>query len=598
MQPNDLVGYVFNKRTPKLAIIADVRPGKVLIINSISAKTSKWYSFRDIFLIGSSRNFSPDLLSDALAAIPLLPSIFSTAWIESQRLIDLNLLDGGIDLISFAKLLFANPSPTDLAACWLSLANKQDLFRVRQDTIFVRSQPELQQLRQARRRQQLAIQIKSKSEVFEAEHFPAECLAEADRLVLIASECQPGDSARIDLSHLRSFSIDDPCTVEIDDAISIEHSADGIHKIWIHVADPHRLIQPGGCLDLEAQRRASSIYLSHRLVPMFPIGLGSGPLSLSPGSKKAAISVAICLDQNSCIVGIDIVRSWVQITYALSYSDADELIELAPPQDADLAEINALLLNRRLWRQAQGALLMDQPEGRFIRMDGRPQLEITEPGCSRAMVAEAMLLAGAAVANWAKEHQLAMPFRCQAGNQSLAPDQLIELPAGAVRWAHQRLGLGRSRLQSEAAAHQALGLSAYLQWTSPIRRYNDLLAHRQWLTHQNLIEAEPLAKELINPLLEKLEQQSREVGQISKEDQRCCLLEWLESLKPKLIAQDGVMLRWLREDQNLALVRIEPWALELPARLRDPAGPGDLLKIHVQEVDPARDLLHLKATIG
>ena len=58
------------------------------------------------------------------------------------------------------------------------------------------------------------------------------------------------------------------------------------------------------------------------------------------------------------------------------------------------------------------------------------------------------------------------------------------------------------------------------------------------------------------------------------------------------------MLRWLREDQNLALVRIEPWALELPSRLRDPAGPGDLLKIHVQEVDPARDILHLKATIG
>ena len=589
---------MLNTRTPRLAIIADVRPGKVLLANSISAKSSKWYPLRDIFLIGSSKEYSSELLSDALSAIPLVSSIFSIAWIESQRLIDRKLLDGGIDLLAFAKLLFAKPTPTDLAACWLSLANKQDLFRIRQNKIFVRSQPELQQLRQARRRQQLAIQIKPESEVFEVEQFPAECLAEADRLVLSASESQPGDSARIDLSHLRSFSIDDPCTVEIDDAISIEHSADGIHKIWIHVADPHRLIQPGGCLDLEAQRRASSIYLSHRLVPMFPIGLGSGPLSLSPGSKKAAISVAICLDQNSCIVGIDIVRSWVQITYALSYSDADELIELAPPQDADLAEINALLLNRRLWRQAQGALLMDQPEGRFIRMDGRPQLEITEPGCSRAMVAEAMLLAGAAVANWAKEHQLAMPFRCQAGNQSLAPDQLIELPAGAVRWAHQRLGLGRSRLQSEAAAHQALGLSAYLQWTSPIRRYNDLLAHRQWLTHQNLIEAEPLAKELISPLLDKLEQQSREVGQISKEDQRCCLLEWLVSLKPKLIAQDGVMLRWLREDQNLALVRIEPWALELPARLRDPAGPGDLLKINVQEVDPARDLLHLKATIG
>ena len=130
---------MFNTRTPRLAIIADVRPGKVLLANSISAKSSKWYPLRDIFLIGSSKEYSSDLLSDALSAIPLIASIFSIAWIESQRLIDPNLLDGGIDLLAFAKLLFAKPTPTDLAACWLSLANKQDLFRIRQDKIFMRS---------------------------------------------------------------------------------------------------------------------------------------------------------------------------------------------------------------------------------------------------------------------------------------------------------------------------------------------------------------------------------------------------------------------------------------------------------------------------
>jgi exoribonuclease-2 len=58
------------------------------------------------------------------------------------------------------------------------------------------------------------------------------------------------------------------------------------------------------------------------------------------------------------------------------------------------------------------------------------------------------------------------------------------------------------------------------------------------------------------------------------------------------------MLRWLREDQDLALVRIEAWAMELPARLRDRAIPGDSLNVQIQEVDPGRDLLHLRATIG
>ncbi|MDA0290490.1 MAG: ribonuclease catalytic domain-containing protein [Cyanobacteria bacterium] len=475
---------------------------------------------------------------------------------------------------------------------------------MKRDNICARNIDELRSLRAARRRKYLALEIKAALELVQPstfianEEFPHECLIEAEKLHSQCLDFQEGDNDRIDLTYLRCFSIDDPSTLEVDDALSLEIDLDGRQKIWIHVADPHRLIAANSCLDLEAKRRASSLYLSDRLVPMFPLQLGAGPFSLTPGLNKAALSVAVCLDSDGSILSCEIYRSWVRITYALSYNDADELIDLAPPEDPDLSLLHNLLLTRRTWRLGQGALMMDQAEGRLFRTEGELKLEITEPCLARAMVAEAMVLAGAAVANWAEKLHLAMPFRGQAGNQSLSEQQLLAIPPGAVRWAHQRLGLGRSRLHSSSSPHQALGLESYLQWTSPIRRYADLMAHRQWLQYSGLLKGTPNNDEDIKPQLEQLEQQSKEVAQISREDQRACLLEWLQLQKQKRELQSAIMLRWLREDQDLALVRIEAWAMELPARLRDRAIPGDLLNIQIQEVDPGRDLLHLKATIG
>jgi len=431
-----------------------------------------------------------------------------------------------------------------------------------------------------------------------AASFPAECLAAAEALLQKSDEPQPGDDDRRELSQLRAFSIDDADTKEVDDALSLEQLEDGRQRLWVHVADPHRLIQPDSILDLEARRRSTTLYLSAGLRPMFPLALGAGPLSLTAGQRRAAVSVALELSAEGEVLHCEILRSWIRVTYALTYTDADELIELAPPEDPDLAQLDALLRRRRLWREQRGALAMEQAEGRLFREAGVLELEISEPGPARQLVSEAMILAGAAVAAWAEGQGLAMPFRCQEGNSSLAPEALQALPIGPVRWAHQRIGLGRSRLHAQAGPHSALGLPAYLQWTSPIRRYGDLLAHRQWLTYSGSLPGEPLAAPALGPWLEALDRLGREANQIAREDQRLALLQWLEATPGGVPAQEGLLLRWLRADDGLALVRLEAWAMELPVRLKGQLQPGDRLLVQVEAVAADQDLLRLTGTAG
>ena len=404
------------------------------------------------------------------------------------------------------------------------------------------------------------------------------------------------DPQRRDLSHLSCFSIDSASTQEVDDAIGLERR-DGDLWIWVHIADPHQWLQPGDRLDLEAQRRGSTLYLSGGAMPMFPMAVARDCMSLRPMRRCGALSVGVLLNAEGAIEAVEPCRSWVKVSYGLTYEDADELIELAPPEDPDLAELAELLKRRTAWREQQGALLMEQAEGRLFRNPtAELALEITEPGLARSCVSEAMILAGAAMAEWSSQHGLAMPYRVQAGS-SHEPAEANQWPQGPVRWAQQRRGLSRSRLQSNPEPHGSLGLPMYLQWTSPIRRYSDLLAHRQWLQFTGHLEGEPLNAEAIGALLQRLDQGQREASLIARQDQRMALLEWLAGPTPQW-PQPGIALSWLREDSGIALVRLEAWAMELPAQIDAGCGLGDQLVIQLERVDLASDLLRLKGTAG
>ena len=404
------------------------------------------------------------------------------------------------------------------------------------------------------------------------------------------------DPQRRDLTHLSCFSIDSASTQEVDDAIGLERR-DGDLWIWVHIADPHQWLEPGDRLDLEAQRRGSTLYLSGGAMPMFPMAVARDCMSLRPMRRCGALSVGVLLDADGAITAVEPCRSWVKVSYGLTYEDADDLIELAPPEDPDLAELAELLKRRTAWRENQGALLMEQAEGRLFRNSAAElALEITEPGLARSCVSEAMILAGAAMAEWSSQHELAMPFRVQAGS-SQDNAEANQWPQGPVRWAQQRRGLSRSRLQSKAEPHGSLGLPMYLQWTSPIRRYSDLLAHRQWLQFSGHVEGEPLDAEAIGALLQRLDQGQREASLIARQDQRMALLEWLAGPIPQW-PQPAILLSWLREDNGIALVRLEAWAMELPAQIEAGLGLGDQLFIQLERVDPASDLLRLKGIAG
>jgi len=421
--------------------------------------------------------------------------------------------------------------------------------------------------------------------------FEPALLAEAERLLAQAEQELPGDESRRDLTGLRSYTLDDADTEEIDDAVALEALDGGVLRLWVHIADPGRLVASGSPLDLEARRRGSSLYLASGVVPMFPLALAVGPFSLRQGHRCAAWSCAVELAADGSVERHELVRSWIRPTYRLTYGDGDALIDLAPPEEPDLAQLQDLLDRRRRWRHARGALSMEQSEGRIRRQGDEAALEITDPSAARALVAEAMILTGSVVASHAADLGLAMPFRGQPASELPPESELEALPEGPVRHAALRRCLSRGSTSASVSPHFSLGLPAYVQATSPIRRYADLVAQRQLAA--SLSGGEPLEATEMAELLEQLDPVIREGIQISREDQRHWQQVWFEQHREERWA--AVFLRWLRPQDRLALVHLEALAMDQAVRAPESSQPGDALTVQVQQVDSLSDLLRLDA---
>ena len=422
--------------------------------------------------------------------------------------------------------------------------------------------------------------------------FSRQLLEEADQLVAQAHLPFPGDGDRVDRCEQRVVTIDDEDTLDIDDGLALETTAEGRQRLWIHIADPGRLVAAGTPLDLEARRRGTSLYLARGNLPMFPPQLAHGPMSLRCGERSAAWSLWVELDSSGAVLADGFERSWIRPTYRLSYSDVDELIELAPPQEADLLAIHDLLKVRHRWRIAQGALNFEDPEGRIRCRGERAELEVVEASASRRLVAEAMVLAGSLVAERGLHEGLALPFRSQPSAELPTSAELDQLPCGPVRHAAIKRCLSRGLVGTSPAPHFSLGLRAYVQATSPIRRYGDLLVQRQLLALR--AGEPPMAEQDLTALLTELEGPLRQGLQIGREDQRHWLQVWFEQQEQR--QWPGLFLRWLRQDHQLALVWLDDLAQSLPCICPPRSEPGSALVVRVSAVDSLQDLLRLEAT--
>ena len=422
--------------------------------------------------------------------------------------------------------------------------------------------------------------------------FAIELEHEAQRLISSAAQPHPGDDDRLDLCHLATYTLDDAGTREIDDGVSLEVQ-NGEVWIWVHIADPARLISSGSPLDQEARRRATSLYLADGVLPMLPLDLAAGPLSLRAGQRTAAISVSVRLDSAGAIADRRIARSWVQPRYGLTYADGDELIELAPPGDETLADLSQLMQLRSRWRRQQGALMFDRMEGRFRRCDGELSLQLVEPSPARLMVSEAMLLMGAVVAEFGCQHELALPFRSQPPAELPSQAELDQLPEGAARDAAIKRCLSRGVQGTQPMAHFSLGLSAYVQATSPIRRYADLVSHRQIIAQ--LENTTPLSEPEMGELIDDLDDPLRQSIQISREDQRHWQQVWFSQYRDQ--RWDAEFLRFLRPQDGLALVHLADLAMDVVGRVdQGNPNPGDRMTMTVKLADPDRGELQLQLT--
>jgi len=271
---------------------------------------------------------------------------------------------------------------------------------------------------------------------------------------------------RVDLTHLATFAIDNAWTQDPDDALSLE----GPSRLWVHVADVAAIVLPDSPADLEARNRATSLYLPEIMVPMLPAE-ASERLGLGISDVSPALSFGIDLDDEGAITGVEIVPSWVKVT-RLSYEQAEGMFNEAPFDGLlRMAQIHEAR------RTKNGAANIELPEVDIRVVDGKIEFHTIHAFRSQMVVREAMLMAGEAVAGYAVREGIPFTFSTQDGTE------INEIPEGLAGMYALRRSMKRGQLKSSPARHAGMGLDMYTQVTSPLRRYQDLIAHQQLRAH-------------------------------------------------------------------------------------------------------------------
>jgi exoribonuclease-2 len=291
--------------------------------------------------------------------------------------------------------------------------------------------------------------------------------------------------SRADLTHLPAFAIDDEGSTDPDDAISLEATPGG-RRLWVHVADVAALVPPDSPADLEARARGATLYLPDGKIPMLPPQvaqqLGMGLRAVSP-----ALSLGLDLDEEDQVTAVEVVPSLVRVT-RLTYEEAEAQLDEAP-----LNDLFELARHFQACRRANGAVRIDLPEVQVRVVDERVVIWPLPPLRSRDLVREAMLMAGEATARFALDESIPLPYTTQD------PPDTDERPDDLAGMFGLRRHMHRSEHSSMPGPHAGLGLEHYVQATSPLRRYLDLVVHQQLRAHlrgEGLLDAQDLMERI------------------------------------------------------------------------------------------------------
>lgn len=348
--------------------------------------------------------------------------------------------------------------------------------------------------------------------------FPASADTQAEKIFARVEDDLAADPARRDLRQMLCVTVDPADARDFDDAVSARRLDGGGFELGVHIADVSHYVAPDSPIDNEAKRRTCSAYLVDRVIPMLPERLCNDVCSLRPGEDRLAVSVLMRLDERGNVSSVRMTRSAIRSAARLDYDTVDEVLldaSRAPSEEIaellrTLDEIRAL---RERVRRSRGAIDFETVEARVTLGAGGVPTGVSVRRRTRAtgLIEEAMLLANECVAERLAErdapaayrvHERPLPEDLRATLQPLRELGLLDaettsgLLAGDPFALQRILALARGtdgeqlanalllRAQRRAVylpeneGHYALGAAAYCHFTSPIRRYPDVLVHR------------------------------------------------------------------------------------------------------------------------
>lgn len=356
---------------------------------------------------------------------------------------------------------------------------------------------------------------------------------------------------RQDLRDRLVFTIDPREAKDHDDALSITALEGGRWEVGVHIADVSHYVREGTALDAEAFRRATSVYLVDRVVPMLPEALSADLCSLKEGAERLALSLFLVLDRSAQVVEHRLARTIIRSRHSLAYEDAQAILEGATPPDPETGEaIQALSgLSRKLQerRQARGSLDFDLPEARVVMGDEGEPIDIQRVMRLDAhrLIEDFMLLANETVAERATRAKIPFLYRVHAPPEHDRREQLREFLAtfgyrvsgdGVTPKDLQRVlsraegrpeealvstvvlrSMKRAQYSPQGLGHFGLAAEHYAHFTSPIRRYPDLMVHR--LLGQAMLEARRIPQEVADSL-EEIARHASDQERVADEAQR------------------------------------------------------------------------------
>ncbi len=419
-------------------------------------------------------------------------------------------------------------------------------------------------------------------------------LAEKEALECFRSSA--ADMHRRNLTHLNVFSIDDSDTLDIDDALSIEAVDGGKWRLGVHIAAPASSISFNSVLEHEARRRGTSIYLPEQRIPMIPLILSENALSLMPGERRNAISFLLTFDSEYNLIAKEIVPSVVSSRHRLSYDLAEHLLEEGDDNLSDeLRKIQEISEVSAESRRSHGAIDIDLPEFK-LDWDETTSKYILKPidtsMMSRQIVSECMILANALAAEFCFEHEIPALYRIQAAPNNMPRQETLDaMPNDLIRAYSMRRCMMPAVSSMTPGLHAGLGIDKYLQATSPLRRYADLMAHYQlenWFSDG----CARFDEETFNAILAETDLGLSHARSASHEAYQTATLKYLEQLGNQPL--DAVIVQYNSERGDIAQVALVETQIRANVATKNRWPVGTMCRVKIDCVRPEEDVIILQ----